>query len=115
MSNEERLHVADTVWSSLVREKKEGNVELFNTLLKSYVYNGNAAFEPYQFYLNFLKSIRSPGPTSNTKTFYYILLAYCQRGDIENALKILSLLKEKELPVTEEYFNALILGNGRSG
>lgn len=39
---------------------------------------------------------------------------YCNRGDIEGATKILEIMREKEMPLTEGVFNALIIGHSEA-
>lgn len=41
-------------------------------------------------------------------------ISLLQEGDIDGASKILEFMKEKELPVSESVFNALIMGHSRA-
>lgn len=43
-----------------------------------------------------------------------VTISLLQEGDIDGASKILEFMKEKELPVSESVFNALIMGHSRA-
>lgn len=48
-------------------------------------------------------------------TYQRLIACYCQQGDIEGATGILEYMKEKEIPINEGVFNALILGHSQAG
>lgn len=48
-------------------------------------------------------------------TYQRLVAAYCMMGNIGGASQILEQMKEKNLPINEHVFNALVIGHGRSG
>lgn len=44
-------------------------------------------------------------------TYQRLISRYCQQGDIDGATQILEFMREKQLPVNENVFNALIMGH----
>lgn len=47
-------------------------------------------------------------------TYQRLISRYCQQGDIEGATRILEFMREKQLPVNENVFNALIMGHSQA-
>ena len=47
-------------------------------------------------------------------TYQRLISRYCQQGDIDGATQILEFMREKQLPVNENVFNALIMGHSNS-
>ncbi len=44
-------------------------------------------------------------------TYQLLVRAYCEQGNIEGATSILEYMKEKKLPIGENVFHSLIVGN----
>ena len=112
-----KVEMSQKIWAKVEKEKKE-SWESFNSLLKCYTHNEFKGFDPLLAIDNFKKSLSKVdgGETKPSQTtYYYALVAYCQRGELENAVKVLNLVKDEDLPVDEKFFNALILGNARAG
>lgn len=47
-------------------------------------------------------------------TYQRLISRYCQQGDIEGATRILEFMREKQLPINEHVFNALIMGHSQA-
>lgn len=47
-------------------------------------------------------------------TYQRLISRYCQQGDIDGATQILEFMREKQLPVNENVFNALIMGHSNA-
>lgn len=47
-------------------------------------------------------------------TFQRLISRYCQQGDIDGATQILEFMREKQLPVNENVFNALVMGHSNA-
>lgn len=47
-------------------------------------------------------------------TYQRLISRYCQQGDIDGATRILEFMREKQLPVNENVFNALIMGHSQA-
>ncbi len=113
----EKVKLGQNIWTAIQKEGKE-SLESFDALLKCYTDNEFSSYDPLTT-LETMKSSLSKAAGREVKpsqtTFYNALLSYCQRGDLANAVKVLNLVKEEELPVGEPFFNALILGNARAG
>ena len=48
-------------------------------------------------------------------TYQRLLSAYCQKGDIDGASKILEIMKSEDLPIGEQVFNSLVMGHANTG
>lgn len=51
---------------------------------------------------------------SYSVTYQRLISRFCQDGDIDGATKILEFMREKQLPVNENVFNALIMGHSNA-
>lgn len=85
------------------------DVSHFNALLRVYLENGHN-FSPIEF----LTDLKEKGVEPNRITYQRFIMHYCNRGDIEGATKILEIMREKEMPLTEGVFNALIIGHSEA-
>lgn len=47
-------------------------------------------------------------------TYQRLISRYCQQGDIDGATQILEFMREKQLPINENVFNALIMGHSNA-
>lgn len=48
-------------------------------------------------------------------TYQRLVAAYCQKGDLNGATKILDIMKHKEIPIDAIVFNAIIMGHSIIG
>lgn len=62
----------------------------------------------------FLTELEQKGIEPNRVTYQRLITRYCQTGDIEGATRILEYMREKEMPVNEIVFNALVLGHSQA-
>jgi leucine-rich PPR motif-containing protein len=85
------------------------DVSHYNALLRVYLENEHA-FSPTEF----LAKMEHKGVEPNRVTFQRLIARYCQQGDIEGATRILEFMREKQLPVNENVFNALIMGHSQA-
>lgn len=85
------------------------DISHYNALLRVYLENEHH-FSP----LEFLANLNKKGVEPNRVTYQRLIAGFCQRGDISGATKILEYMKEKQLPVSESVFNALILGHSKA-
>lgn len=47
-------------------------------------------------------------------TFLRFISQYCQKGDIEGATSVIKIMAERDLPLNEAIFNALITGHAQA-
>ena len=105
-----RTKLVQEIWSTLNKLNVPMDVSHYNALLRVYLENEHP-FSPTEF----LGDLESKGIEPNRVTYQRLIARYCQEGDIEGATKILEFMKEKQLPVNESVFNALIVGHSQSG
>lgn len=86
------------------------DISHYNALLRVYLENEHS-FSPTEF----LRELEMVGIEPNRVTYQRLIARYCQLGDIEGATRILEFMREKQLPVNENVFNALIHGHSESG
>lgn len=43
------------------------------------------------------------------------MAAYCQKGDLDGAAKILDIIKHKEIAIDAQVFNAIVMGHSVIG
>lgn len=86
------------------------DISHYNALLRVYLENEHP-FSPTEF----LSELESKGIEPNRVTYQRLIARYCQVGDIEGATKILEFMREKQLSVNENVFNALIVGHSQCG
>lgn len=85
------------------------DVSHYNALLRVYLENEHR-FSPTQF----LTDLEAKGVEPNRVTYQRLIAGFCQEGDIAGATRILEFMREKQLPVSENVFNALILGHSQA-
>jgi len=85
------------------------DISHYNALLRVYLENEHK-FNPTEF----LQELNSKGIEPNRVTYQRLISRFCQDGDIEGASTILQFMKEKQLPINEHVFNALINGHARA-
>lgn len=71
----------------------------------------NYKFSPTEF----LENLDKKGIAPNRVTFQHLITSYCQNGDIEGAGRILEYMRDKQLPINQIVFNALVLGHAQNG
>ena len=81
----------------------------YNALLNVYLEN-EQDFSPAEILLEMSNNDIEP----DDLTYEYLITQYCRKGDIAEANKILSYLKENEIPINENIFNAFIIGNAEA-
>lgn len=86
------------------------DVSHYNALLRVYLENEHE-FSP----TDFLAELASQGIEPNRVTYQRLIAKYCQKGNMEGATKILTFMKDKQLPVNENVFNSLIMGHSQCG
>ncbi len=48
-------------------------------------------------------------------TYQRLVAAYCQKGDLDGAAKILDIIKHKEMAIDAQVFNAIVMGHSVIG
>lgn len=104
-----RLQIVDNLWQMFKTLDSTLNISHYNALLNVYLEN-EKDFSP----ANMLLEMNNNNIQPNELTYQYFLTHYCLKGNIEEANKILSFLKESEITVNENIFNALIIGNAEA-
>lgn len=105
-----RTKLVQEIWNTLKRLNVPMDISHYNALLRVYLENEHV-FSP----TDFLADLEAIGIEPNRVTYQRLIARYCQVGDIDGATKILEFMKEKQLPVNENVFNALINGHSQSG
>lgn len=85
------------------------DISHYNALLRVYLENEHP-FVPTEL----LAELEQKGIEPNRVTYQRFITRYCQTGDIEGATRILQFMREKEMPINEVVFNALVLGHSRA-
>jgi leucine-rich PPR motif-containing protein len=107
---EVRTKLVQEIWNTLHKLNVPMDISHYNALLRVYLENEHP-FSPTEF----LADLESKGIEPNRVTYQRLIARYCQVGDIEGATKILEFMKDKQLPVNENVFNALIVGHSQTG
>lgn len=107
---ETRTKLVQEIWNTLNKLNVPMDISHYNALLRVYLENEHQ-FSPTEF----LSELESKGIEPNRVTYQRLIAMYCQSGDIEGATRILEFMKEKQLPVNESVFNALIMGHSQAG
>lgn len=85
------------------------DISHYNAILRVYLENEHK-FNPSEF----LQDLSTKGVEPNRVTYQRLIARFCQEGDIDGASTILQHMKEKQLPINEHVFNALINGHARA-
>ena len=85
------------------------NLSHYNTLLCAYLENDQEFF-PAEVLLEMNNNNVEP----NERTYEYLLTQYCQKGNLEEANRILNFMKKSEIPINENIFSALLIGNAEA-
>lgn len=105
-----RVKLAERIWT-VIQKSKEYTGEYFESMLKVLALNEDKNANP----LALLKEAKSAGVNTSGTMCFFAMLIVCQRGDLESAVEILNFMKENAMSVNERFFNALMIGNARSG
>lgn len=106
---EVRTTLVQEIWKTLNKLNVPMDISHYNALLRVYLENEHN-FSPAEF----LKDLEAKGVEPNRVTYQRLISRYCQQGDIEGATKILEYMREKQLPINEHVFNALIQGHSEA-
>lgn len=106
---ETRTALVQEIWKTLNSLSVAMDVSHYNALLRVYLENEHS-FSPAEF----LADLEAKGIEPNRVTFQRLISRYCQQGDIEGATRILEFMREKQLPINEHVFNALIMGHSQA-
>lgn len=104
-----RTALVQDIWKTLNNLKVPMDISHYNALLRVYLENEHP-FSPTEF----LAELESKGLEANRVTYQRLIQRYCQAGDIDGATRILEFMREKQHPVNEYVFNALILGHSQA-
>lgn len=102
-----RISLAQQAWATLLSKKVTLTVDYYNTLLQCHVENQIAVSHK-----DFLAKMKCE---PNEQTYDLLLKCACENGDIEQALDIINIMKEKGLAANEPVFSSLILCHLRCG
>ncbi|XP_068927709.1 leucine-rich PPR motif-containing protein, mitochondrial isoform X2 [Petaurus breviceps papuanus] len=106
----ERTEFVHRIWDKLQQLGVTYDISHYNALLKVYLQNEHQ-FSP----TDFLAKMEEANIQPNRVTYQRLIAAYCNKGDIDGASKILEFMKTKDLPVTEIVFSTLVTGHARAG
>lgn len=106
---EVRTKLVEEIWNALRKLNVPMDISHYNALLRVYLENEHE-FSP----TDFLAKLENKALEPNRVTYQRLIARYCQLGDIEGATKILEYMREKQLPVNENVFNALITGHSQA-
>ncbi|CAL4063698.1 unnamed protein product, partial [Meganyctiphanes norvegica] len=106
---EERTKLVQNLWTTLIQLKVPLDISHYNALLRVYVENEHK-FSP----LELLAELEQRDIKPNRVTSQRLIERYCQDGDIDGATKVLQLMKENQHPISENVFNAFIMGHSRA-
>lgn len=102
----EKIALIDQIWQVLVNNNVPTKDQVVH-LLRAYKANGKK--------LNFVEFLEKYKSVAIDIQFYEELLYLaCENGYTDGMVEVLSEIKKKDLPLTEQTFNALILGHSRS-
>ncbi|KAK0177466.1 hypothetical protein PV328_001517 [Microctonus aethiopoides] len=107
--NKESIQLVQDVWDTLVLLNIPMDVSHYNSLLNVYL-EKEYEFSPSAFISKMLENSIEP----NRVTYQRMITAYCQRGDIAGATKILEIMRNKDFPLCENVFNSLIMGHSKA-
>lgn len=104
-----RTSLVKEIWRTLDNLNVPMDISHYNALLRVYLENEHQ-FSPTEF----LADLQSKGVEPNRVTYQRLISRYCQLGEIDGATQILEYMREKQLPVNENVFNALIMGHSQA-
>lgn len=98
-----RITMLNKLWGLLEANKFQFDVELYNVYIA--VYTENRIHIDCDSFLAKMQCV------PNHQAYKLLLQNVCERGDLDQAFFLLSLMKEKGFTVDEETFNCLVLGH----
>lgn len=107
---ETRTKLVQEIWNTFNKLNVPLDISHYNALLRVYLENEHE-FSPVEF----LAELENKGIEPNRVTYQRLISRYCQIGDIDGATKILQYMREKQMAVNENVFNALIVGHSTTG
>ena len=102
----ERARMTRDMWNFLNQTGIFLDTSHYNMLLSVRLMN-EEEFSPTEF----LSSMESKGVAPNRTTFGCLVARFCQMGDMNGALAILSHMKEAEMPLDHFIFHSIIMGH----
>jgi len=86
------------------------DISHYNALLRVYLEN-NHQFSPAEF----LSQLEKKGVEPNRVTYQRLVAQHCQEGDMDGAARVLQIMRDKQMPINESVFNALVTGHTQNG
>lgn len=108
-------------------DDSEAKVELARNIIKMVIKKNIIHVEHYNTFLDVLKenecnisaqeflSSMTKHATPNIITYEKLLYCVCACGDVSQSTEIITEMKRLNYPISENVFNALVLGHGRAG
>lgn len=100
----EKLALIELAWPLVVRDQQPTSLQLVK-LLREYRTNGKK--------LNYVEFMEKNAEVIDIALFESLLYLAAENGSADGMVQVLSAIKAKDLPLTENVFNALILGHSR--
>lgn len=101
------MALAEKAWQILLKKKVNLTVEHYNSLLRCYIEN-RKIFSHKEFLASMICE-------PNHQTFNLLLESISENGDMEQAVNIVNIMKDKGIGVNETVFTSLILCHLRCG
>lgn len=98
-----RIAMLNNLWSLLQNNKYEFDVKHYNVFIEVYTENRILVNSK-----NFLENMQCQ---PNDDTYKLLLRNVCEKGDFDQMLFLLNIIKEKEYTIDENTFNCLVLGH----
>jgi leucine-rich PPR motif-containing protein len=109
-AQKDRSQLAASIWNMVIDMKLPLTVVHYNALLRVHLEN-KCEFDPETISAQMAEKNISP----DKETYQCFISAYCQRGDIEGASKVLQTMKKMGHSVNKNIFNSLIIGHSQNG
>ncbi|CAD6213205.1 GSCOCG00003964001-RA-CDS [Cotesia congregata] len=106
----ESIELVHYLWDTLESLEVKLEVSHYNALLDVYL-EKDYDFSPNKFLSTMIEKSVEP----NRVTFQRLIAACCKKGDIAEVMALMVEMKSRNLPLTEENFNMLILGHSQAG
>lgn len=106
----ESIDLVHYLWETLESLDVKLEVSHYNALLDVYL-EKDLDFSASEFLSTMIEKSVEP----NRVTFQKLIAACCKKGDIAEVMTLMVDMKSRNLPLTEENFNLLILGHSQAG
>ena len=106
----ERSKLVASIWDMVIDKKLPLTVVHYNALLRVHLEN-KFKFDPQEIEKQMAENKIYP----DKETFQCFISAYCQDGLIEEAGRVLQIMKKHHYAVNENIFNSLIIGHSQNG